>query len=86
MTTFRVADMSCGHCISAITKAVKGADADASVSIDPASHRVGIESTTADTAKLSSAIEETGYTPVALAHPAAQPTAARPKRSGCCCG
>ena len=79
MTTFQVDDMTCGHCISAITKAVRGVDPSASVSIDLATHRVDIGSTQADAAKLSSAIEEAGYTP------SGHLTAAQPKRSGCCC-
>ena len=79
MTTFQVDDMTCGHCISAITKAVRGVDPSASVSIDLATHRVDIGSTQTDAAKLSSAIEEAGYTP------SRHMTAAQPKRSGCCC-
>lgn len=86
MTAFQVDDMTCGHCIGAITKAVKGVDPSASVSIDMATHRVDIGSTQADAAKLSAAIKEAGYTPAALPHPSAQLTAAQPKRSGCCCG
>lgn len=86
MITFQVDDMTCGHCTSAITKAVEGVDAGASVSIDLATHRVDIGSTTADTAQLGAAIEEAGYTPVALtAHAAATTASAQPKRSGCCC-
>ena len=80
MTTFQVDDMTCGHCVSSITKAVKGVDPSASVSIDLATHRVDIGSTQADPAKLSAAIKEAGYTP------SAQLNAAQPKRSGCCCG
>ena len=86
MTTFQVDDMTCGHCVSAITKAVKGVDASASVNIDLATHRVDIGSTTAETAKLSAAIRDAGYTPTPLPHPSAQVTAAQPKRNGCCCG
>ena len=86
MTTFQVDDMTCGHCISVITKAIKGVDASANVNIDLATRRVGVGSS-ADTAKLSAAIEQAGYTPTALPHPSAQLTAAQPtKRSGCCCG
>ena len=62
MTAFQVDDMTCGHCISAITKAVKGVDPSASVSIDMATHRVDIGSTQADAAKLSAAIKEAGLT------------------------
>ena len=85
MTTFQVDDMTCGHCISVITKAIKGVDASASVNIDLATHRVDVASAE-DDAKFSAAIRQAGYTPAALPDPSAQLTAAQPKRSGCCCG
>ena len=34
MTTFEVKDMTCGHCVSTITKAVKALDQGAKVQID----------------------------------------------------
>jgi len=87
MITFEVDDMTCGHCVSAITKAVKATDTNAKVSIDLATHRVVIEPTEADSAQLSHAIKEAGYTPVAVANPAAAPVSVgTAKRSGCCCG
>jgi copper chaperone len=64
MITFSVNDMTCGHCVSNITKAVKAVDQDAEVRIDLASHRVEIESTVADAAEMSAAIKEADYTPV----------------------
>ncbi|HEV8689706.1 MAG TPA: heavy-metal-associated domain-containing protein [Ideonella sp.] len=64
MIAFRVDDMSCGHCVSTITKAVKAADKDARVQIDLATHRVEIEPAQADAQALSEAIKEAGYTPV----------------------
>jgi copper chaperone len=64
MTTFEVKDMSCGHCVGAITKAVKAVDQGATLQIDLATHRVSIDSTAADAAALSEAIKEAGYTPV----------------------
>ena len=86
MTTFQVADMTCRHCVSAITKAVMDADADASVSIDLPTRRVEVRSIRADTTTLGAAIAAAGYTAVALARPTAQPTTTQAKRSGCCCG
>ena len=65
MIAFEVNDMTCGHCASMITKAVKGADKDARVSIDLAKRRVEIESATSDRDELSEAIKDAGYTPVA---------------------
>jgi len=64
MIAFEVNDMSCGHCVSSITQAVKGADKDATVSIDLARHRVEIEPRGASAQTLSDAIKDAGYTPV----------------------
>jgi len=66
MTTFEVKDMSCGHCVSTITKAVKAVDHDAGVQADLATHRVTIDPTKADAAALSDAIRQAGYTPVVV--------------------
>jgi copper chaperone len=87
MISFQVSDMTCGHCVSSITKAVKALDNDAKVQIDLATHLVTIETTGAETAALSDAIKEAGYTPVAVENSAAAPNAASaPARKGCCCG
>ena len=43
MISFQVNDMTCGHCVSTITKALKGVDATAKVQFDLATHRVDIE-------------------------------------------
>ena len=64
MIAFEVNDMTCGHCIKAITDAVKAADSRAEVHIDLARHRVEIEPASADAAALASVIREAGYTPV----------------------
>jgi copper chaperone len=61
---FEVNDMTCGHCASTITKAVKAADKDAKVQVDLARHRVEIEPSEADAQALQAAIQEAGYTPV----------------------
>ena len=66
MIAFEVNDMSCGHCVSTITQAVKAADKDAKVAIDLARHRVEIEPRNADAQQLRDAIREAGYTPVPL--------------------
>ncbi|MGA0610479.1 heavy-metal-associated domain-containing protein [Caldimonas sp. KR1-144] len=66
MIAFQVDDMTCGHCASTITKAVKTADANAQVAIDLASHRVTIEPSQADAQALREAIAEAGYTPVPI--------------------
>jgi copper chaperone len=65
MIAFQVNDMTCGHCASLITRAVKGADKDAKVQVDIARQRVEIESIAANSQELSDAIKDAGYTPVA---------------------
>ena len=62
MIEFTVQDMTCGHCASNITKAVKGVDAAGKVEIDLPTHRVRIESTH-EASEFREAIEEAGYTP-----------------------
>jgi copper chaperone len=64
MIAFEVNDMSCGHCVKAITEAVKAADSRADVRIDLARHRVEIEPGSADATALAGVIREAGYTPV----------------------
>jgi len=87
MVSFQVNDMTCGHCVSSITKAVKAVDSGATVQIDLATHRVEIEPTKADAVELSDAIKEAGYTPVAVENIAITPIAtSAPTRKGCCCG
>lgn len=66
MIAFEVKDMTCGHCVSTITKALKGADKNAKVNIDLARRRVEIEPGASDAEELSDAIKDAGYTPVAL--------------------
>lgn len=65
MIAFEVNDMTCGHCVRAITRAVQEVDPGAQVQIDLAAHRVQVEPAAADADTLKSAIEEAGYTPVA---------------------
>lgn len=64
MIAFQVKDMTCGHCVSTITQAVKALDQDAQVQIDLPTQKVQIESRTANAQALAHAIEEAGYTPV----------------------
>ena len=83
MITFEVNDMTCGHCVSTITKAVKGEVKDAKLQFDLAMHRVVIEPVSASAQELRDAIAEAGYTPVPVegtARPAAPVI-----RKGCCC-
>ena len=86
MIAFKVNDMTCGHCVSVITKAVKTADPDAVVRIDLGAHRVEVASGKADATVLSNAISEVGYTPAIIADASSTPgSSTAPKQSGCCC-
>ena len=40
MIAYEVKDMTCGHCVNAITQALKAVDSTAEVRIDLAQHRV----------------------------------------------
>lgn len=62
MIAFQVKDMTCGHCVATVTKAVQGMDAAAQVTIDLVAHQVAVES--AESAeRIAQAIREAGYTP-----------------------
>jgi copper chaperone len=82
MIAFEVNDMTCGHCVSTITKALKGADKDAKVHIDLATHRVLVEPVSADAEDLAEAIKDAGYTPAPVA--TADLQAAAPAGGPCC--
>ena len=60
MYQLQVENMSCGHCVGSVTKAVQGIDPAAQVQIDLASKSVKVESATALGA-ISAAIVEAGY-------------------------
>ncbi|MBN6775907.1 heavy-metal-associated domain-containing protein [Pseudomonas granadensis] len=64
MQVFNVQNMSCGHCVKAITNAVQARDPAASVRVDLAAKEVGVESQL-DAAQIIEAISEEGY-PVKL--------------------
>ncbi len=84
MIAFEVNDMTCGHCVSSITKAVQAIDPQARVEIDLARHLVQIAPVQTDASQLGDAMVQAGYTPVPVAAGAAsRGTAAA---SGGCCG
>ena len=64
MITFEVKDMTCGHCVSTITKALKNLDRDAQVDVDLGKRIVQIQPGDSDAQDLSDAIKEAGYSPV----------------------
>lgn len=62
MLTFTVPDMSCGHCVKAITNAITALDAQAQITADLESKVVTVE-TTAEQAAIAAALTEEGYPP-----------------------
>ena len=62
MYQFNVADMTCAHCASTITKAVKAADAKATVEVRLREKRVGVASQLSQE-DIAEAITDAGYTP-----------------------
>ncbi|KQV45808.1 heavy metal transporter [Pelomonas sp. Root1217] len=82
MIAFEVRDMTCGHCVSTITKALKAVDHAAKVQIDLATHRVLVEPGSADADELAEAIKDAGYSPA----PVAPTNATTKKAAGSCCG
>jgi len=66
MYQLQVENMSCGHCVGAVTKAVQAVDAAARVEVDLASKTVKIDSAS-PLAPLKSAIADAGYPVVGAA-------------------
>lgn len=66
MYQFNVPDMTCGHCVSTITKAVKSEDPKAKVEINLGQHLVKIESALSQD-EIAQQIAEAGYTPTIVA-------------------
>jgi copper chaperone len=58
--TFQVQGMSCGHCVGAVTQAVKSVDPQAEVKVDLPGGKVEVQSAS-DRAAIARAIEEEGY-------------------------
>ena len=62
MIEFKLPDMSCGHCVSRVTQALKGADPACSVEVDLASKTAKVHS---DEPRelLAETLTEAGYPP-----------------------
>jgi copper chaperone len=58
--TFLVKGMTCGHCVRAVTEAVKSVDQQADVKVDLASGKVEVQ-TQQDRGAIARAIAEEGY-------------------------
>ena len=62
MNQFNIPQMSCGHCVRAVTEAVQQVDPQARVEVDLASKKVSVESQ-AGRQQIIDALTEAGYTP-----------------------
>jgi copper chaperone len=62
---FSVPDMTCGHCVATVTKAVKTLDPAAQVQVELASKTVTVE-TSAPAPAVAEALENAGYTAKAI--------------------
>ena len=62
MIQFNIPQMSCGHCVRAVTEAVREVDPQAKVDVDLAAKKVSVESQ-AERQKLVDALAEAGYAP-----------------------
>ena len=80
MVTFRIPDMTCGHCASAIARAVAAVDKGARMEVSIGNHSVSISSLAAEE-EFADAIREAGYSPEKVE---AEPAHAA-KAAGCCC-
>lgn len=60
MQVYKVLNMTCDHCRSAIEKAVMDVDPNARVSVDLAAHKVSVR-TGAATTRIADAIRSAGY-------------------------
>lgn len=84
MVTFQVNDMTCGHCASAVSRAVAAVDKGARLDIRIQQKLVRVTST-ASTAELAEAIQDAGYTPREVREEPVQTDAPR-AAGGCGCG
>jgi len=64
--TLRVPDMSCGHCVSAVSTAVGEVAGVSDVAVDLDTKRVEVEGDGVDVATISEAIRGAGYEPEQL--------------------
>ncbi len=67
MVEFQIDDMTCGHCVSTITRQIRTADPQAEVAIDLDRHHAGIRSQSLSAERVRALIEDAGFSPVLLA-------------------
>ena len=81
MMELDVKNMTCGHCVHAVSGAVKSVDPAANVQVDLERGRVRVEGQRSE-GELIAALQLAGYPGVV---PGAQAPAAAARRTGCCC-
>ena len=64
MLEFNLPDMTCGHCASTVTMAVKQVDPDAKVEVDLNAKKVKVDSGE-ERPQIAAALTEAGYPPAA---------------------
>ncbi|HLO95556.1 MAG TPA: heavy-metal-associated domain-containing protein [Burkholderiaceae bacterium] len=64
MSSFHLPDMSCGHCVAAITEALKAADPEVRLDFQREARTVQVQSRL-DDARLAELLSEAGYPPAA---------------------
>lgn len=62
MSSFHLPDMSCGHCVAAITEALKAADPEARLEFQREARKVEVQSKL-DDARVAEVLVEAGYPP-----------------------
>jgi copper chaperone len=60
VSVFKVSDMTCGHCVGTVRKALEQAFPGAEVNVDLDTHKVVVEG---ERKKAEQAIRDAGYTP-----------------------
>jgi copper chaperone len=80
MIELSVQNMTCGHCVSAVTGAIKSLDPRAEVQVDLRSGRVRVDGASL-TGDLVKTLDQAGYPAAAV-----KSSVPAPARKGCCCG
>ena len=88
MTTYRVENMTCGHCVRTVEAAVHAVDATAVVDVDLAAGLVRVDGDEADPQRVVLAIRAAGYPTSRVDGNAGtiEVVETAPARRGCCCG
>jgi len=81
-----VEGMSCGHCVVAVTSAIRRLDAAAEVDVDLAAATVSIANADLDATTVGDALRDAGYEVVAVTQDAVRTESARSAGANACCG